>query len=406
MSKASWRKRWDFTKSGFEVWRFCLWRRLRPGRYGSGKRRIFCLHPGVIGCKLNEVSLTPIAASDFLKRSVVMPVLSDTAITLDYTFAEGEKPLEKKLLKSLSGIAATGDFLWTVSDESRTLECLKRSGDGYAFARRVRLDDFFLNFPGFGEMDELDLESIDIADGHLWLAGSHCRVRVKPLNDGGPNSRIESRKSRRLLGRIALTPDSGALGAAQALPFNVKDPGSLRAHLARNAFLKPFLRLPGKENGLDIEGLAILEGAAFLGLRGPLIDSYAVAVELLFDAAFQISESHMHFINLSGLGIRDLARDGSGIVLIAGPVSDDAGPFKLFRWTPQRTAAVQQADTVFLFPSSGEKPEGLCVTKRNGARGAILLYDNPDKARRIDGKKYSADWLPLPNAPAKNAAPA
>ena len=322
-----------------------------------------------------------------------MPVISPTRIILDYAAAEGAK-----LLENLSGIAAVGDFLWTVSDEGRTLECLRRNGDGYALARQVMLDDVFADIPGKAKDDELDLESISIADGALWLSGSHCRVRAKPLNEDEagaapePNSRIKDRPSRTLFGEIALEQDGGALGAARALPFT--GPGSLREHLAANEYLAPFLKLPSKENGLDIEGLAIVDGAAFLGLRGPLIDSYAAAVELTLDSGFQIAESRLHFIDLAGLGIRDMAQDGSDILMIAGPVTGASGPFKLFRWTPQRVASVQAAELVFDWPAGAEKPEGLCVMERNGERGAIILYDSPDK-NRIEDRKYAADWLPL-----------
>jgi Protein of unknown function (DUF3616) len=324
-----------------------------------------------------------------------MPVIADDKIILGYTGAKG-----KKLLANLSGIAATGDFLWTVSDEGRTLECLRRDGEGYGLARQVRLDEIFPGLPDRAEEAELDLESVDIADGALWLAGSHCNVRVKPLNqdvEGAPpelNSDIKERASRTLLGRIELTDGGGAPGAARALPFG-GDAGSLRAHLLQDPFLKPFVNLPSKENGLDIEGLAIMGGAAFLGLRGPLIDSYAAAVEVTFDGAFQVSGSHLHFLDLGGgLGIRDLARDGDGFLVIAGPVADATSPFRLLRWTPRRTPAVQKADIVFEWPAGNEKPEGLCVMERGGERGAVILYDSPDGSR-IAGKTYSADWLPL-----------
>ena len=322
-----------------------------------------------------------------------MPVISDTRIMLDYTGAKGEK-----LLGNLSGVAAMGEFLWTVSDEGRTLECLRQGGGGYALAGQFKLDEVFPGIPGLAKSDELDLESIDIADGVLWLSGSHCRVRAKPRNDDvegapvEPNSRIKDRPSRTLFGRIALERDGGALGAALALPF--EGPGGLRAHLAQNAYLEPFLKLPSKENGLDIEGLAMLGGAAFLGLRGPLIDSYAVAVEISLNSAFQITQSHLHFIDLGGLGIRDLARDGGSIVLIAGPVTAASGPFGLYRWTPKRTPAVQKAELIFPWPAGPEKPEGLCVKERGGKRGAVILYDSPDGSR-VEELRYSADWLPL-----------
>lgn len=323
-----------------------------------------------------------------------MPVISDTRIILDYKDTKGEK-----LLVNLSGIAAIGEFIWTVSDEGRTLECLKRSGDGYALAKQFPLDEIVADIPGKAKADELDLESIDIADGRLWLSGSHCRVRAKPLNhdvEGAPvepNSRVKDRPSRTLFATIRLDAAGGTLGEARALPF--EGPGSLRDHLVENAFLEPFLALPSKENGLDIEGLAVMDGSAFLGLRGPLIDSCAVAVELSFDGAFHISESSLHFIDLGGLGIRDLARDGGDLIVIAGPVTGAAGPFRLHRWTPQKTPAVQEAELLFEWPASEEKPEGLCLTARGGRSGAVILYDSPVK-RRIAGKKYSADWLPLP----------
>lgn len=322
-----------------------------------------------------------------------MPIISNAHIVLDYANARGSK-----LLGNLSGIAATGKFLWTVSDEGRSLECLKQNGSGWKLETQINLDDIFADIPGLDKADELDLESIDIADGALWLSGSHCRVRAKPLNDGAPgaaiepNSRIKKRPSRSLFGKIALRQGGGALGAAHALPF--EGAGSLRHHLAANAFLKPFLELPSKENGLDIEGLAIVSGAAFLGLRGPLIDSFAVVVEISCDAQLQIAQSALHFIDLGGLGIRDLASNEDEIVLIAGPVTAATSTFRLFRWTPQRTKAVQQAFMLFEWRTSDEKPEGLCVTKLDGKRGAILIYDSPD-GRRVDDDKYSADWLTL-----------
>ncbi len=36
-----------------------------------------------------------------------------------------------KLLANLSGLVANGDFLWTVSDEGRSFECLRSTGDEF-----------------------------------------------------------------------------------------------------------------------------------------------------------------------------------------------------------------------------------------------------------------------------------
>jgi hypothetical protein len=100
---------------------------------------------------------------------------ADQQITLDY--GKAATPL---LLENLSGVAACGDFLWSVSDEGRTVECLKRDGNSFILHDQIVLDDLIPDIPGRDKDAELDLESIDITDRVMWLCGSHCRVRKKP----------------------------------------------------------------------------------------------------------------------------------------------------------------------------------------------------------------------------------
>jgi hypothetical protein len=58
--------------------------------------------------------------------------------------------------------------------------------------------------------------------------------------------------------------------------------GSRLTHLlARDAHFGPFVALPGKENGLDCEGLAVgAGGRVFVGLCGPVLDGWAGVIEL------------------------------------------------------------------------------------------------------------------------------
>lgn len=93
-------------------------------------------------------------------------------IVLDY----GDARAAPKLISSLSTIVCNGNFLWSAADEGRTIECLKMDGDRYTLHRQVRLDNVFTNIPG-KKNDEVDIESIDIAGGRLWICGSHCHVR-------------------------------------------------------------------------------------------------------------------------------------------------------------------------------------------------------------------------------------
>ena len=54
----------------------------------------------------------------------------------------------------------------------------------------------------------------------------------------------------------------------------------IRRRLRKDPVLGPFVGLPSKENGLDIEGLAVRGDTVLLGLRGPVIRGYALVVRL------------------------------------------------------------------------------------------------------------------------------
>ena len=77
--------------------------------------------------------------------------------------------------------------------------------------------------------------------------------------------------------------------------------------------------IPGKDNGFDIEGLAIYQNSIFLGLRGPVVRGWAMILEIELEDSKpglmklrKIGEENKgykkHFIWLNGLGIRDLSR--------------------------------------------------------------------------------------------------
>ena len=106
-------------------------------------------------------------------------------ITLDYAGANGLDDI----LNNLSGVAAAGRFLWTASDEGRTVECLEPDGDGYRLRKQHSLDRLFRNFADQTEKknkpDEADIESLAVCDGALWICGSHCDVRGKPRRIAG-----------------------------------------------------------------------------------------------------------------------------------------------------------------------------------------------------------------------------
>jgi hypothetical protein len=177
--------------------------------------------------------------------------------------------------------------------------------------------------------------------------------------------------------------------AGIALPFSGK--GSLRRRLSANRYLKPFIDLPSKENGLDIEGLAVIGRKVLLGLRGPTVDSIALVVELSLGAGASITPSspRLHFLNLDGLGVRDLARSDDGLLVLAGPVTGSRRPFRLYQWRRRATDRIQTPEHRYEWPPDGDAPEGICRKDR----GLLVAYDLKANSRRINGGRVRADWL-------------
>src|SRR6185295_4945959 len=149
--------------------------------------------------------------------------------TLWFDYADAGR--KRKFLPNVSAVASAGNYLWTASDEMRTVECLEPRGQGYRLHGQLRLDELFPGLPGLENEHEADVEAIDVAYGRLWVCGSHSltrRSRVK--TDATVDPRIRERPSRRLLGSVELSKDGGGLVApGKALPYD--GAGSLRAML-------------------------------------------------------------------------------------------------------------------------------------------------------------------------------
>ncbi|MDZ7592895.1 MAG: DUF3616 domain-containing protein [Rubrivivax sp.] len=84
---------------------------------------------------------------------------------------------------NLSGPAFTGDWLWVAGDEAcgqdrlRRLDPVGRQALRFGEVRDFGLADL-LDLPGAAE-EEADLEGMVVADGFLWMVGSHG---LKPKN--------------------------------------------------------------------------------------------------------------------------------------------------------------------------------------------------------------------------------
>ncbi len=373
---------------------------------------------------------------------------------------------EKDLREGLSAATTTGQFLWLANDESLRLERLGRQDDGdFGEHRTFDLADYLdLPAPPPGATDggkkgdggkteekhefaEADLEGLEYEGGYLWLVGSHSLKRKKPKEGKSVEKNLErlatvtADGNRYLLARIPLVvrdgapepaaeslhPETGAPLTAQRLEGDTEGNLLIEAlckdpHLGRYLVALPVASepeeespgIPGKDNGFDIEGLAVRKDRVFLGLRGPVLRGWAIVLELQVEDAgptrlklkpFEDGTLiRRHFLDLGGLGIRDLLLDGEDMLVLAGPTMDLDGPVWIWRW---REATQQTGDTltwrkdlspVWRIPNGDgtDHAEGVAlVTNDDGSRQLLVTYDSPEPARLGKEGEYHADLFEL-----------
>lgn len=336
------------------------------------------------------------------------------------------------LLEELSAVARTPDgSLWLGSDEFLTLERLTPMGEGvYGSHKKFHLKEFI---ELFDHDSEVDIEGLDYADGYLWVVGSHSLKRnktkgKKPKKDIKRLAEIERDPNRSLLARLpvlngeivptyARAEDEQTLSAASLR--KVKGHNVLMEALAADEHLGPFLqmKLPSKDNGFDIEGLAVNGNQIFLGLRGPVLRGWAIILELEVEETEpgvltlkDLGDGELyrkHFLDLNGQGIRELCLHEGDLLVLAGPTMDLEGTMQMFRFEDvldHSNDTLWDQDSGRLkvlfelpFTIGSDHAEGLTLLPCLGYDDALMVvYDSPDKTRLTVKKAVFADIFRLP----------
>ena len=358
-------------------------------------------------------------------------------VRLDFR-AHGElEHADQPVRSDLSGVAAAGRCLWVANDELATVERLSRQDDGsYAGHEIVHLAEVFDLPEGAG--GEMDIEGLDVADGYLWVVGSHSLTREKPKpGEHEPAealarlTEVEHHPNRHFLGRIPLVESApgtfdlrpeaegderGTTRRSGCLKMTGKG-DALDRQLRGDVHIARFMGVPAKENGFDVEGIAARGDRVFLGLRGPVLRGWALLLEL------RVKESRRgrlklrklgpdgaryikHFLDLEGLGMREIAFDGEALLILAGPTMDLDGPVVLYRWpgalaaSGQTVVPADQLERILNLPygRGADHAEGLCwlpadgaATDATAAEELLVVYDSPANDRLHDGTAVDAD---------------
>ena len=345
----------------------------------------------------------------------------DGTVRLHFTAASRELQTHT----NLSAVRADDPVLWVAGDETATVERLVAQHDGWGGQVSYALGDL-VRLPGDAQ-EEADVEGL-ARDGHfLWAVGSHSlrRKQIKDRHDGAEALRrlatVRGQANRQVLLRLpvqdvdglpALVPEletDGEVHRAAVFGSRGKD---LRDLLADDEHLGPFLALPGKDNGLDIEGIAVRGDRVYLGLRGPVLRGWAVVLEVRprvdADDAGRLRlrkldggrRYRMHVLDLGGLGVRDLCPHGDDLLVLAGPTMDLDGPVRVHRWYGAMSV---EAPTVVRGDALGREldlPYGEGCDHAEGIGllpdGRLLVvYDSPSPAR-LAGGGVLADLVRLP----------
>lgn len=356
-------------------------------------------------------------------------------VHLQFNSRYGGLPRGKKLRDGLSGVAARGESLWFVSDETLTVERLDRTRNrplAYAKHATFRLEDY-LRLPS-GSGREADLEDLDIADGYLWLVGSHAAVRQMPGKNPSPRDiakalgKIERQGNRYLLARIPIVEGersatlarragAGSSKRVAALLQGGAKGNALTRALRKDMHFRDTFAPPSKENGFDVEGIAVVGGRVMLGLRGPVFNEWAVILEieprpargdssLLRLGRFGPGRKlyRKHFLKLDGLGVRGLCRYGRDILVLAGPTAAPEGPAKVYRWLGGARSDIERrlrpSDLVHVMdlPTGrrSDRPEGIVVmTSPRGRDRILVLYERAAESRMRGAHGTDADLFAI-----------
>ncbi len=329
--------------------------------------------------------------------------------------------------QGLSAVALDGENLWLACDEGCRIERLSRTMSGLTFGGHEAFPlESLLTLPA-PATEEADIEGMDVDGGFLWLVTSHSVKRKKPKK--GDTAAAIAKKlletsrdgNRHLLARVPIagnvlrradgsrkaagidsSPVSSALLDAIVSPVK---PAEADRHFA------PFVVLPGKDNGFDIEGLAVTDMRAYVGLRGPVLREWCCILEipledrgdrLLLTPGGDGSTYRKHFLRLNGLGVRDLVVLGDDLLVLAGPTMAHDGPGEIWRWKngakPGASASTSDVTRLLALPQREEsdKAEALAIFEEGvGTTMVLVVFDTPAPERQ-SGSAVTADLYRLP----------
>lgn len=343
-------------------------------------------------------------------------------------FRAGAKPGKKPPAygSNISGLAIAGRTLFCASDETSSIERLEFDERTGSF-RSHTSHPLGKLFPALATArKEADIEGLAIDGGYLWVTGSHSLKRSVPE----PAQSLEEFSApgwdvkRALLGRVPLTTakggtpvlaasvrESGGKRHAAMMDIGIGPEGGLRGILKKDPLIGPFVGLSSKENGLDVEGLAVSADRVVLGLRGPVLGSHAfvVVLSLKEDTGMLVPQEvdgkpyRLVALHLGGLGIRDLLFDNGRLYILSGPTQKIESLQRIFAvddfFDQPEVVPVENTRLLMTLPVTGwgDHAEGIAFFKEKSRVRLLVAYDSASPDRWDEDKdRLVVDAFNLP----------
>ncbi|WP_321325061.1 DUF3616 domain-containing protein [Thiomicrorhabdus sp.] len=307
--------------------------------------------------------------------SCLMLLFSNTSYSSNNTENPIAKPITKEKLitnslqidnLNISGIALPYSFMALATDEGNQIQILQSSDSQHWASHSV--------ITLTNNSDEIDIEALAWQAPYLYALGSHSAKRKKLKTNKTQKENQERlnqtslEPARQQLFRIKLDKNAQAK-EIQSL--------SLQEIIKNDPILKSFVGIPSKENGIDLEGLAIdQKGRLLVGFRGPVLrGNIATVLRIkLAKKAFKIKSSKQLFIQTIGTGIRGLSETDQSqqFLVLTGAVGDQPLPYQVSVWNGKNALRGSDSDAKNAFKPLCDLPSSF--TQNGKAEGIQFIH--------------------------------
>ncbi|WP_408093652.1 DUF3616 domain-containing protein [Rhodoplanes sp. SY1] len=321
----------------------------------------------VLGAALGgTLWLVALAAPAVAERPALAPETKSWSVDGDFARKTADETPRTRARMNLSGAACA-------PTRPRFAACLivndeKKYAQFFSMKDRTLAPGAVIRLAAKDVKGDPDAEGAAFADRFFYVIGSHGRPRH---GDGAGRARfVVMRFPVDARGRPTFE-------VSEEEPTGVETSTRLGEAMRAAAGLGAFYDQPLDHNGVNIEGIAVKDGRMHLGFRGPSVDGDAFILSVDADAVFTSDEPlHPKVTRLplgKTTGIRDLAAVRDGLVVLSGPVNEQAVPPALWHWN-EKTGALAPLGT--LMPAKGLPADAKAET-------VLVLRDAPKQPLRV-----------------------